>query len=258
MSNDDDETTTSARRTTSEKKSRRKMCAMAASSFAALHSILPHVLFAKRSDDAAWAFTKPPPGFDLYVDTIDGYEFLRPSAWVEVKGSGNDIFYRNPGNVEENCFVAISSPSSNVYTSVRDVGTPEETSRKILKQTLIELTSTRLGIVRESEVLDAKEDVDKDGNVFYDITLRIKSYAAKNQYGLTPEDRPQTLEWDRTFYSRLGTENGRLYELRMQSPSEEFEESKEQYLVGMGKSFRPFEVDAPPPSVGKQLGLNFI
>ena len=127
-----------------------------------------------------------------------------------------------------------------------------------MKQTLIELTSTRLGIVRESEVLDAKEDVDKDGNVFYDITLRIKSYAAKNQYGLTPEDRPQTLEWDRTFYSRLGTENGRLYELRMQSPSEEFEESKEQYLVGMGKSFRPFEVDAPPPSVGKQLGLNFI
>ena len=258
ITNDDDETTTSARTTTSEKKSRRKMCAMAASSFAALHSILPHVLFAKRSDDAAWAFTKPPPGFDLYVDTIDGYEFLRPSAWVEVKGSGNDIFYRNPGNVEENCFVAISSPSSNVYTSVRDVGTPEETARKILKQTLIELTSTRLGIVRESEVLDAKEDVDKDGNVFYDITLRIKSYAAKNQYGLTPEDRPQTLEWDRTFYSRLGTENGRLYELRMQSPSEEFEESKEQYLVGMGKSFRPFEVDAPPPSVGKQLGLNFI
>ena len=252
----DDETTRT--RTTSEKKSRRKMCVMAASSFAVLHSILPYVLFAKRSDDAAWAFTKPPPGFDLYVDTIDGYEFLRPSAWVEVKGSGNDIFYRNPGNVEENCFVAISSPSSNVYKSVRDVGTPEETARKILKQTLIELTSTRLGIVRESEVLDAKEDVDKDGNVFYDITLRIKSYAAKNQYGLTPEDRPQTLEWDRTFYSRLGTENGRLYELRMQSPSEEFEESKEQYLVGMGKSFRPFEVDAPPPSVGKQLGLNFI
>jgi hypothetical protein len=75
---------------------------------------------------------------------------------------------------------------------------------------------------------------------------------------LTPEDRPQTLEWDRTFYSRLGTENGRLYELRMQSPSAEFEESKEQYLAGMGKSFRPFEVDTPPPSVGKQLGLNFI
>lgn len=209
-------------------------------------------------DDTAQAFTRPPPGFDLFIDTIDGYEFLRPSSWVEVKGSGNDIFYRNPRNVEENCFVAISSPSSNVYASVRDVGTPEETAEKILKQTLIELTSTRLGIIRESEVVSAKEDLDKDGTAFYDITLRIKSYAAKNQYGLTPEDRPQTLEWDRTFYSRLGTENGRLYELRMQSPSAEFEESKEQYLAGMGKSFRPFEVDTPPPSVGKQLGLNFI
>lgn len=206
----------------------------------------------------AMAFTRPPPGFDLYIDTIDGYEFLRPSSWVEVKGSGNDIFYRNPRNVEENCFVAISSPSSNFYKSVRDVGTPEDAAGKILKQTLIELTSTRLGIVRESEVVSAKEDLDKDGTPFYDITLRIKSYAAKNQYGLTPEDRPQTLEWDRTFYSRLGTENGRLYELRMQSPSDEFEQSKEQYLAGMGKSFRPFEVDTPPPSVGKQLGLNFI
>ena len=112
-------------------------------------------------------------------------------------------FYRNPRNVEENCFVAISSPSSNVYASVRDVGTPEETAEKILKQTLIELASTRLGIIRESEVVSAKEDLDKDGTAFYDITLRIKSYAAKNQYGLTPEDRPQALEWDRAFYSRV-------------------------------------------------------
>ena len=186
--------------------------------------------FVALKDDKAQAFTRPPPGFDLFIDTIDGCEFLRPSSWVEVKGSGNDIFYRNPRNVEENCFVAISSPSSNVYTSVRDVGTPEETAEKILKQTLIELASTRLGIIRESEVVSAKEDLDKDGTAFYDITLRIKSYAAKNQYGLTPEDRPQTLEWDRTFYSRLGTENGRLYELRrafMQSPSAEFEEHEQ-------------------------------
>ena len=81
-----------------------------------------------------------------------------------------------------------------------------------------------MGIIRESEVVSAKEDLDKDGTAFYDITLRIKSYAAKNQYGLTPEDE-QTLEWDRAFI-RLGTENGRLYELRMQSPSAEFERAR--------------------------------
>ena len=78
MSNDDDETTTSARTTTtSEKKSRRKMCAMAASSFAALHSILPHVLFAKRSDDAAWAFTKP-PRILIYASIHHAGYFARP------------------------------------------------------------------------------------------------------------------------------------------------------------------------------------
>jgi hypothetical protein len=208
--------------------------------------------------DRASAFTRPPKGFDLFIDTIDGYEFLRPSNWVEVKGSGNDIFFRNPANVEENLFVAISSPSSDFYKSVKDVGTADEAAKKILKQALGELMSTRIGVLRESEVLEAKEDVDENGRVFYDITVRIASYAAKNQYGLTPEDRPQVLEWDRTFYSRLGTENGRLYELRMQSPTDRYAESSEAYLLGMGKSFRPFEVDTPPPSVGKQLGLNFI
>lgn len=40
--------------------------------------------------------------------------------------SGNDTFYRNPYNVEENLFVNITSPSSSKYESVDDFGTPDQ------------------------------------------------------------------------------------------------------------------------------------
>jgi hypothetical protein len=53
-------------------------------------------------------------GFRPFNDTIDGYKLFRPDDWIEVKGSGNDVFFRNgnAGSAEENMFVSISSPSS--------------------------------------------------------------------------------------------------------------------------------------------------
>ena len=201
---------------------------------------------------AANAFTRAPPGFTNYSDSIDGYAFTRPSDWIEVKGSGNDVFYRDPSEVEANCFVGISSPSSSSYKSVRDLGTPEEAAKKVLTQYLLELTSTRLGVRRESEILDARERVDVDGKPFYDVKIRISSYSARNQYGLTPEDRPQTLEWDRTLRSALGTENGKLYELRLQVPTESYARDEATFNT-MVDSFRQFEADTP--SVRSGFGL---
>merc|ERR1712078_476971 len=46
--------------------------------------------------------------------------------------------------------------------------------------------------------------------------------AASNQYGLTQQERPQTLEWDRTQLASFGVENKRLYELRIQVPSSKY------------------------------------
>lgn len=200
----------------------------------------------------AGAFDRPPPGFTRYNDSIDGYAFIRPSDWIEVKGSGNDVFFRDPTEVETNCFVGVSSPSSSSYETVRDLGKPEEAAKKVLNQYLLELTSTRLGVRRESEILSAVERVDKDGKPFYDVKIRISSYSARNQYGLTPEDRPQTLEWDRTLRSALGTENGKLYELRLQSPTASYEKNSKIFDV-MVDSFRQFEADTP--SVSSYIGL---
>ena len=200
----------------------------------------------------ARAFTRPPRGFTRYNDPIDGYAFDRPEEWIEVKGSGNDVFFRDPGEVETNCFVSVSSPSSSTYASVEDLGGPEDAGKRVLEQYLSELMSTRLGVRRESQIVRAEKRVDVDGKVVYDLEMRISSYSARNQYGLTAEDRPQTLEWDRTLRSALGTENGKLYELRMQSPTESYQRNEGKFDA-MVKSFRQFEADTP--SVRSGFGL---
>lgn len=84
--------------------------------------------------------------------------------------------------------------------------------------------------------------MDGEPILFYDVKLRIASYATKNQYGLTEADRPQVLEWDRVLTSHLGCANGRLYELRMQTAAETYEKSEKTFNI-MRDSFKPFEVD---------------
>eukprot|EP00740_Mantoniella_antarctica_P004390 CAMPEP_0181361310 /NCGR_PEP_ID=MMETSP1106-20121128/7203_1 /TAXON_ID=81844 /ORGANISM="Mantoniella antarctica, Strain SL-175" /LENGTH=294 /DNA_ID=CAMNT_0023474785 /DNA_START=11 /DNA_END=895 /DNA_ORIENTATION=+ len=198
------------------------------------------------SSNPAAAFERPPPGFKPFNDTIDGYKLYRPDGWIDVKGSGNDIFFRNADNAEENMFVAISSPSSIKFASVADLGTPDDAARKVLEQYLTEFMSTRIGVRRQSSVVSATErmgtGLDGKPSKFYDVRLRISSYATKNQYGLTEADRPQTLEWDRVLTSALGTANGRLYELRMQTSADTVANSEKTFAV-VRDSFTPFEVD---------------
>jgi hypothetical protein len=78
--------------------------------------------------------------------------------------------------------------------------------------------------------------------IFYDVRLRIASYATKNQYGLTEADRPQTLEWDRVLASSLGVANKRLYELRVQTAAEDAADAEPSFEI-VRRSFKPFEVD---------------
>ena len=55
------------------------------------------------------------PPLPAAVPRLDGYSFIYPDQWAAVTSSGNDIFLRNPFNVEQNLFVDISSPSSSRY-----------------------------------------------------------------------------------------------------------------------------------------------
>lgn len=180
---------------------------------------LPAGLLFFLSARQAAAFVPPPPGYRFHQDKLDGYSFFYPEDWSIVTTSGNDVFYRNPRNLEENLFVDISSPSSSKFSSIEELGTPEEAAERILGQYLDEFMSTRLGVKRTAEILSAASRKGSDGKLYYDIVLRAKSFASRNQLAVSAKEVREgvELEWDRVYQSVLGIAGGRLYQLRLQA-----------------------------------------
>mmetsp|Transcript_14512 Transcript_14512/g.27881 ORF Transcript_14512/g.27881 Transcript_14512/m.27881 type:complete len:268 (+) Transcript_14512:107-910(+) len=164
------------------------------------------------------AFSPPPPGLRLQKDRLDGYQFFYPEDWIPVRSAAADIFFRDISDVETNLFMEFSSPSSSSYSSVEDLGTPEKAAQRILDQYLVEFMSTRIGVRRTANVVAATRRESADGTVFYDIDINLKSYADSNQFGITPEERVEQLEFNRRLFTTLGVKNKQLYELRLQTP----------------------------------------
>jgi len=191
----------------------------------------------------AGAFTPPPPGLRLHQDKLDGYSFFYPEDWLPVTTSGNDVFFRNPFNAEENLFVDVSSPSSSKFDSVTDLGSPETAAIQNLDQFLEEFMSTRLGVKRQGEVVSAVARTGDDGLQYYDIQTRVKSYASRNQLAVTQTEIDQgiELEWDRRFLTVLGVANKRLYSWRLQTSNTVFEKDPER-LLSVARSFKCKEV----------------
>ncbi|CAN1200893.1 PsbP domain-containing protein 1, chloroplastic [Linum perenne] len=175
--------------------------------------------------------------FREYIDTFDGYSFNYPSNWIQVRGAGADIFFRDPYFLDENLSVEFSSPSSSRYKSVEELGSPEEAGTKVMRQYLTEFMSTRLGVRRESNILTTSSRVADDGRLYYQVEVNIKSFASNNELAVMPQDRVVRLEWDRRYLSVLGVENNCLYELRLQAPESVFLE-EENDLRQVMDSFR--------------------
>ncbi|XP_024019096.1 psbP domain-containing protein 1, chloroplastic isoform X2 [Morus notabilis] len=189
------------------------------------------------------AFAEQSIGLREYIDTFDGYSFKYPQNWIQVRGAGADIFFRDPYVLDENLSVELSSPSSSRYKSVEDLGPPKEAAKKVLKQYLTEFMSTRLGVRRESNILSTSSKTAEDGRLYYHVEVNIKSYANNNELAVMPQDRIPRLEWNRRYLSVLGVENNRLYELRLQTPENVFEEA-ENDLRQVMDSFRVNKVAA--------------
>ncbi|PSS03090.1 PsbP domain-containing protein [Actinidia chinensis var. chinensis] len=183
------------------------------------------------------ALAQPPVVFREYIDTFDGYSFQYPQNWIQVRGAGADVFFRDPFVLDENLSLEISSPSSSKYKSVEDLGSPQDAAEKVLKQYLTEFMSTRLGVRRESNILSTSSRVADDGRMYYQVEVNIKSYASNNELAVMPQDRIVRLEWDRRYLSVLGVENKQLYELRLQTPENVFAE-EESDLRKVMDSFR--------------------
>ncbi|PSC72476.1 domain-containing isoform A [Micractinium conductrix] len=181
----------------------------------------------------AAAIVIPPPGYRYHVDKLDGYSFFYPADWSVVTTSGNDVQYRNPFNVEENLFVNVSSPSSSKYESVADLGSPMDAAKKLQSQFLEEFMSTRLGVKRTAEVVNAEERTGADGQLYYDIATRVKSFASRNQLAVTQAEIEEgvVLEWDRVYLTVLGVAGRRLYEFRLQAANSVYEADPERLLT---------------------------
>lgn len=122
------------------------------------------------------AFAEPSIGFREYIDTFDGYSFKYPQNWIQVRGAGADIFFRDPYVLDENISVELSSPSSSRYKSVEDLGPPQEAGKKVLRQYLTEFMSTRLGVRRESNILSTSSRIADDGKLYYEIEVTCFRY----------------------------------------------------------------------------------
>lgn len=192
----------------------------------------------------AAAYTPPPSGKRRNVDVLDGYEFLYPDYYSPVSTSGNDAFYRNPYNVEENLFVNITSPSSSKFQSVDDFGTPQQAAQRLKQQYLGEFMSTRLGSQKKAEILSATTRTAGD-RLYYDIEMRAQSYASRSPLAQTQAEIDSTfiMEWDRRLLFTLGVANKRLYELRLQAPEAKFEANSDD-LRAIATSFRCKEITA--------------
>lgn len=83
----------------------------------------------------------------------------------------------------------------------------------------------------------------KDGQLFYDIAVRIKSFASRQQLAVSPNQRQDAMvqEFDRVLMTTLGTASLRLYEFRIQTPYKKYEKSTDVYVT-MANSFQCQEV----------------
>lgn len=112
------------------------------------------------------------PTYRKYVDRLDGYAFSYPAGWIQVRGAGADVFFRDPVNLDENLLVEMSSPSSSKFNGVEDLGTPEQAAKKVLQQQLTEFMSTRIGVRREANVTATRSRVGDDGRLYYEVEVR--------------------------------------------------------------------------------------
>jgi photosystem II oxygen-evolving enhancer protein 2 len=106
-------------------------------------------------------------GFKSYVDTTDGYEFLYPNGWVQVKvASGPDVVFHDLIEVSENVSVVMSKVPEG--KTLAELGTPTEVGYKLGKAAL-----APEGSGRNAELINAGQK-EVDGKLYYLLEYIVK------------------------------------------------------------------------------------
>lgn len=93
-------------------------------------------------------------------------------------------------------------------------------------------------------VADSHACAGPDGKLYYDIGVRVQSFASRQQLAVSEEERKDAIvqEFDRVLITTLGVANKRLYEFRLQTNFKRFRKTENVYGT-MVKSFTCKEVE---------------
>lgn len=106
-------------------------------------------------------------GFKSFVDATDGYQFLYPNGWLEIKVSnGPDVVFHDIIEQAENVSVVINPVSGE--KTLADLGTPGEVGYKLSKTAI-----APPGSGRQAELVNA-EVQEVDGKNYYLLEYLVK------------------------------------------------------------------------------------
>ncbi|MBD2204037.1 photosystem II reaction center PsbP family protein [Calothrix sp. FACHB-1219] len=106
-------------------------------------------------------------GFKSFVNTDNGYEFLYPNGWVQVKvANGPDVVFHDLIELSENVSVVISPVSEG--KTLAELGTPTEVGYKLGKAALAPPDSGRT-----AELVNAAQQ-EVNGKIYYLLEYLVK------------------------------------------------------------------------------------
>ena len=116
-------------------------------------------------------------GLKSFVDTQDGYQFLYPNGWIQVKvANGPDVVFHDFIESSENISVDISPvPEAKTLT---ELGTPTEIGYKLGKNAL-----APEGSGRTAELVNA-EQKDVEGKKYYILEYAVQLPNSQKRHNL--------------------------------------------------------------------------
>ncbi|MCL2930831.1 MAG: photosystem II reaction center PsbP family protein [Trichodesmium sp. MAG_R03] len=116
-------------------------------------------------------------GLQSFVDTTDGYEFLYPNGWIEVKVSeGPDIVFHDLIESTENVSIVISPVVQE--KTLTDLGTPTEVGYKLSKNAIAPKNSGRKAELVNAEAREYK------AKTYYQLEYEVKFADGRQRHHL--------------------------------------------------------------------------
>ncbi len=135
-------------------------------------------------------------GLKAYIDSTDGYQFLYPNGWIQVRvPDGPDVVFRDLIEATENVSVVVSPVDSN--KTLIDLGSPSELGQRLAQRVIAPPESGR-----KAELVSAASR-QLGPKTYYDLEYAIKLGSQ-----------------DRRNLASVAVSRGKLYTLSVSAPEQ--------------------------------------